>query len=477
MSLLDFLFPQPPQQPPYGLLDALGLDESSLSTHFFLCGETGAGKTTILKQLLYAYLWLMEEVGAVHACVKADEYEWVVELVGDTPMAERLLHLKLGEFQLNVAGEEMSREGGSPETLARLLLKLNRLRRRSKGGDSEQSFWENLYFDYLHYAAITAFYAHGRAATIEHLYEFIHATPNTRTDAKKQDFMAGKCWQMLLLAQEQTKGNAAGERAIGAATEFVLFTQTGLGSKARQAGVQECSSILGPFLMSPFYETFCQPASTFTPDTPLQGYYTLLDFPVLTFGPTAQLAQSLIITLVVEAALRQTAPELTTMIIRDEVQMLVTDPFDETMWHSVARSHGLSFWSAVQNVNLLTTAFSGDEVAMKSWVANLATKFACANTCMDTNKYFSTLFGQHKEHFHNFSERQAQEPSDGMQALFGDGGFQFGSSTSYADRVPVDHFLHLKRGGPPDYQVKAYMSGRACLASGLPYQLVTFDQE
>lgn len=476
MNILDLFRPQQRPPPPWVLLEYLGLDENSLSTHFFLCGETGAGKTTILKQLLYAYLWLMEQVGAVHACVKADEHAWVTELVEATPMADRLLHLRLGNFQMNVAGGEMSRTGGSPETLARLLLKLNRLRRRSKGGNSEQSFWENLYFDYLHYAAIAAFYAYGERSTIEHLYQFIHATPNTRKEAKEKVFLNGQCWQMLLKAQDQTRDDPAGQRALGAATDFVLFTQTGLGSKARQAGVQECSSILGPFLMSPFYETFCQPDSTFTADMPLRGYYTLLDFPVLTYGPTAQLAQSLIITLVVEAALRQTAPELSTMIVRDEVQMLVTDPFDETMWHSVARSHGLSFWSAVQNVNLLTTAFAGDEVAMKSWVANLATKFACANTCMDTNKYFSTLFGQHKEHFHNFSERQAQEPSNGMDALFGASGFQFGSSTSYADRVPVDHFLHLKRGGLPDYQVQAYMCGRACLASGLPYQLVTFDQ-
>ena len=183
----------------------------------------------------------------------------------------------------------------------------------------------------------------------------------------------------------------------------------------------------------------------------------------------------------IDAALRQENPETYTLIMRDEFQLLVSDPLHETLAHSVARSHKLSFWSAVQNLPLLQTAFGGDmraEQQMKSLLANYVTKFVLANGCMDvTNRFFSDMFGKHREQFNNLNERPPTEPDSFADAMFGAPASNFCMSEQLTDRVPADHFLHLRRGGPPEFMVDAYMSqaGRV-FDNGLPYRLVSFSQ-
>ncbi len=463
------------------LLSYLGLTQQDLTRHFFLCGETGSGKTSVLRLLLKAVLNQFYP-GGLHCCVKADEAEWVCQLVRKSAMRERLLHLRLGEFRFNIAGFEMGRQGGSPESLTRLMQRLNDIRNRTSGDGGEKNFWKNLFFDYMHYAAIIAWLAHGKKATLEHIYQVISTSPPTIEVANSQPFLTTPCWQMLQLAEANVQSDAE-IRSLRRAIEFYLKIQTTLGTKARAAGVQECSSVLSPFLLSPFYETFCSSTCDFNPTLPLKQIYVVLDFPVLVYGPGAQFAQALISIMTIEAALRQKHPKHLTLIVRDELQMLASDPQFETLAHSVARSHGLSFWSAVQNLPLLTTSFGGDakaETLMKSLLANYGTKFVLANSCMDvTNRFFSTMFGQHKEQFFNFndqSQHAGQQEGNLLDSLFGKSAYGFGASTSYADRVPPDKFMHLRRGGPPHYLIDAYIAGRIFPETGLPYRLVTFSQ-
>ena len=475
--LFDF-FRNESQEPEW-ILSYLGLTASDLCRHFFFCGETGSGKTSVIRILLEAYLWL-ECPGAMHCCVKADEAEWVCDLVRSTPMANRLIHLIPGEFTFNIAGFELTRVGGSPESLTRLLQRLNEQRNRSTGNDGEKSFWQNLFFDFMHYAITICWIAFGEKTTLEHIYKLITTSPVSPEQVASAEFQQSFFMTTLRHAESRVATQGA-FRALDRAAEFFFKTQTTLGSKARGAGVQECCSILGPFMLSPFFETFCAEQSSFTPDMPLDQNYVVIDMPILVHGPAAELAQNLITTMTIDAALRQKHPSSTTLIVRDEFQMLAGNPLYETLAHSVARSHGLSFWSAVQNLPLLTSAFGGDtkaETNMKSLLANYATKFILANTCMDvTNRFFSTMLGQHKEHFHSFNEQQQQEPNDTMDAVLGTSRYSFGSSTQYADRVPPDHFMHLRRGGPPDFVVDAYMAGRIFSETGLPFKLVTFHQE
>jgi len=463
------------------LLKDLGLTPRDLPSHFFLCGATGVGKTSVLRLLLAAFIeWVAP--GAIHGCVKADEADWICDIVTQSRMKNRLLRLVPGQFTFNVAAYVCGLQGGSPASLARYLIRLSEQLKRQKGPDGGESFWKGLFFDFLHFSCIIAWIAKGKAMTLEHVHQIITSSPSSAQDATSPEFLKSHCWLMLKEAERNAK-TPAEQRSLDRGAEFFLSIQIGLGSKARSAGVQECSNILGFFLLSPFYETFCSPTSSFVPELALNQVYIVLDAPILVYQEAGLVCQSLITMLTIDAALRRKSPKPYVLIVRDEVQMLVSDPLYETMVHSVARSHGLSFWSAVQNLPLLISAFGGDsraETQMKSLLGNYVTKFVLANGCVDvTNRFFSTMFGQYKEQLVNLSQQQPQREQQGiLDSIFGTQPFNFGVSESYHDRVTPDRFLHLKRGGPPNFAIEAFMSqGGRIFENNLPFKLVTFHQD
>ncbi len=396
-------------------------------------------------------------------------------------MRDRLVRLVPGAFTFNIAGYECSRVGGSPASLARLLQRLSNQLRKSDGNDGEKSFWQHLFFDYLHYGSAICWLAYGRRVTLEDIHRFIVTCPSSNEQVAHPSFEKTPWHSTLKLAESKVE-TKADEVLLTKAAEFFISIQTGLGSKARSAGVQECSGILGKFLLPPFAETFCVAESTFTPDMPLKGTYFVIDAPILVHGDAGRLCQSVITLMTIEAALRQSRPTHHTLIVRDEYQLLATDPLFETLAHSVARSHQLSFWSSVQNLPLLYSCFGGTSKAeneARSLIANYGTKCILANDCMDvTNHFFSSMFGQHKEKFFSFNQQQPNDPVDGFDAVFGSQQFQFGASESFAPRVPEDYFLRLRKGGPPHFLVDFYMAvaGSVFADTGLPYKLMTVSQ-
>ena len=210
------------------LLDHLGLSELDLSSHLFFCGQTGAGKTSLLRLILKAYLWRVSP-GAIHCCVKADEADWICELVSSTHMRDRLIRLIPGQFTFNVGGYECGRLGGTPASLTRFLLRLNDQLHRSMGNNNEQSFWRNLFFDYMHYAATIAWLAHGPRMTLEHIHQIITTSPSSPEQTIAPAFQETHCWKMLKLAEDnvRTQGDI---RSLERAAEFYLKTQPGLGT-------------------------------------------------------------------------------------------------------------------------------------------------------------------------------------------------------------------------------------------------------
>lgn len=485
------------------LLDQLGITREVLHHHLFAIGQTGSGKTTILRQLLAA-ICDRYQPGAVHGCVKADEAELICDVVSSTRMRDRLIHLRPENFSFNFVGYELSRPGGSPASLTKLFSRLHDQLQRAKG-DKEEAFWKGLFFDFMHAAATIAWYANGSLTTVEDIYDVITSCPASpedlctppQGDPTDPEFQRlnnlyedrlKSCGFLRLINQaasnvtDRHRYSEADRRDFGRAKDFFLERQLSLGDKARGAGVQATSSILGNFLRSPFYETFCVPESSFTPEVPLFQYYVVLDAPILVHQTAGQLMQSLITMMVIEAGLRQKHAESDTLIVRDEMQMLVTDPLFETMVLSVARSHRLGFISAVQNLPLMSAAFGGDPIAeqqTKALLANYGTKFVLANGCMTvTNQFFSEMFGQHRETMHSLHEQMPQDPVDFSDAVFGSQRFTFGTSQQFHPRVPPDAFLKLRKGGPPHYAVDAYMAqaGRVFPETGLPYKIVTFHQ-
>ncbi len=458
-------------------LAMLGLEDlMALCSHIFLIGGSGSGKTSALKIIMAEIL--DRGVGCVWGCVKSDEAENAISVINSTSMRNRLLHLVPGKFCFNFLSYELGRKGGTADSAARLLKRLNDQMMRTSGKQSE-SFWENLFYQFLHFSIVICHFAFREQVTIEHVFKLINSTPSSLERAKSDEFRNSDCFRFLRQAESSITTESE-QRLYQMAVDFILNGQLELGSKARSAAVSQCNALLAPFLLSPMYETVCG-ESTFTPDMPLSGYCAVLDAPVLTYQQAGVLFQSLISMMVIEEALRTSNPERITAIVRDECQMLISDPEFEAIALSVARSHGLAFIAATQNIPLLHSAMGGDAVGEQQMLALLAnhnTQLVLANRCSVTNNHFSQAFGTHREQFISVNESEPEEANDLYDLMFGNDNYRFSANEQLVPRITPDDFLSLRRGGKPHgYLVDALLTqGGRTFEDGCPFKQVTFSQ-
>lgn len=453
----------------------LGLRIEDASSHFWLIGTTGSGKSTVLR--IFTVDLLNHGFGCVWCCVKGDEADSAVAVIESTVMRDRLLRLRLGEFTFNFVVFELTRPGGSSASLARLFQRLNDLLMQSDGS-KEESYWKNLFFNFLLHGITISFLCHREQCTVETISHVISSCPESMEAIRScDDFMSTPFGQILNQAEQNTK-NAAEARAFSQAVEFFLKKQASIGSRTRGIAITACNNVFTPFLLSPLYETVCTEDSIFTPELPLNQVCVVLDADVLTHQLQGLLIQNLIVIMTQEAALRQRNPKHYTMIVRDEAQLLIADPTFDMSVMSVARSFKLCHVSASQNIPLLVSSFGGDHAAeqkVKAILANYRTKFVLANVCDTTNAFFSEAFGKHKDEFVNINENHQQDKDDLVGSVFGANQFSMGTSQQLVERVPKDAFLKLRRG--ENGLVDAYMTSAGhTFDGGLPYKLVTFSR-
>ena len=460
-----------------GVLDALGLQLEDICSGVFCFGATGSGKTSVNRVLMQAIL--NHYVTCLWGCVKGEEADNAQAIITSSVMRERLVRLAPGGFTFNFVSYELTRPGGNPASLTRLLEKLNKqLKNASSGGASNEEFWASLFFDFMHYAIWVAYLARRNCVTAEHIHDVIATSPSTPDDARSESFQRTECWQMLQEAKANVR-NAAEQRALMKAWEFFLLKQTQLGENARGAGLQQCGSVLSSFLISPTYEIVCAEHSSFTPETALNEACCILDFPILTYGQSAMLLQTLITMMVQEAALRRVNPFNICVIVRDEFQYLLADIQHEARVQSVCRQFRLAHVSLAQNIPLVNAASGGDhraETLTQALLPNYRTKLLLANTCHITNQHFADSFGQSKDQFISVSPGRLEE-HDMLGRALGIKPYEFSTSEHLHYRLPPESFLTLRRGGPPHWLIDAYLTmGGHTFSNGLPFKRVTFSQ-
>ncbi|MEZ6098152.1 MAG: hypothetical protein R3E01_04200 [Pirellulaceae bacterium] len=470
-------------------MDRFGLELEDVCSGIFAFGTTGSGKTSVLRLLMddivntpfqRHYRGPVQAVAGLWCCVKKDEADNALAVLGHTGMRDRVQHLVPGHFTFNFVSYLLNeQEGGNPAALARLLEKLNKqLNNASQGGNNEQ-FWAALFFDYLHYGIWVAWLAYRNDVSLEHIYDVITSCPTSLDHANSEQFKASPCWRTLQLADKNVRSDAE-DRALFKAGEFFLFRQSVLGDAARGAGLQMASSVLSPFLISPIYETVCANTSSFRPEMALRDYWCIIDAPILVHKQGGMLFSSLLTMLVQDAALRRSNPDTICAIVRDEVQFLVADIEHESMVQSVCRSSMLAHISAAQNIPLLQAASGGDhraETLVRALLANYRTKLLLANICDATNRMCSDMQGEFKDKFFSISEGP-KDPNDLLGSILGMKPLQMSMSEQLHKRLPPENFLTLRRGGQAfNYLIDAYlMIGGHTFADGLPFKKVTFSQ-
>jgi len=465
------------------MLDRLGISADVLAAGIFLTGAIGAGKTSVIRIIERAILNQFLP-GLVHCCVKQDEAENAEEIIHGSVMKDRCIRLTPGHFKYNFVSYELfGREGGSPETLARLFQRLNDILQRSTN-NNEEGFWKNLFYDYILHASTVAAYAFREQVTVEHIHDcIVHSPPSIAAMAEANFKQTNRCYLMLKQAEARLQ-NETEARNLAQASEFFQVKAVNLGERARGAGLQQCTSVLRPFLRSPLYETVCCEHSSWTPDAPLNQYCCIVDAPVLVYQDGGRFINLLIAIMTMEAALRRRNPKTYVVISRDEYHQVADAEFD-VMAQSISRSQKLACISAVQNLPLLQSALGGDQKAeqdMRALIGNFATKFMLQNICNFTNEYFAELFGRKKQLFSSFSEK-AENPNQsegGLEgSIFGQGGFHHSQNEQLDYVLHPQSFVSLARGGPDyGFQIQCFQSsaGRTYSETGESFRGITFSQ-
>ena len=462
-------------------LDLLDMQLEDVCSHMLAVGGTGSGKTSILKNTLTdVFRRGGRQVGCLWAGVKPDEMQTFLSVVNAAGVADRAIILTPGKFTYNFLAYEL--QVGSPRTATKLLLDLNKLVTQSGGND--ESFWANLFETMCMEAITICSMAKGigdGGITIEDVYRTIVDSPSTFKEASDLTFQEkSHCFAMLRQAEANISGDAE-MRAYKQAATFLMSRVIGLGAKARASAVSQVSAVLTPFLNSDLYNTVVCQHSSFSPSQAITGGLVMMNAPVMSHGIGGALFQNLLATQITDAALRRATPTHMTVIVRDELQMLVSDANQEAMNLSVARSQRLAFVSGVQSLPTLQESLGGNaaEQALHSLLANYSTKMVLSNPCSRTNTYFSEAWGQQLEEFVSVSENKQEEELDLLNMLMGNDRLLFSVSQQYTPRCRVEDFLSLRRGGIANKLcVDFFLSqaGRTYGPDHSPFKRVTFKQ-
>lgn len=462
------------------ILRQIHLDSTQkLTSHVFLMGASGSGKSSLIKRVMKELL----DCGfpCIWFTVKNSEPIDALHLIGSSKMKHRLIHLKPGYFTFNFAAYELGRVGGGAASLAKLLERLSDMLNRQSSGGEDAGFWRGLFSACMEHAATICHLAFGEQVTLEDIYKLINLCPASLAQLKTEEYKKQHFYTVSSQAQANISTQAEAHAFEQAATFFLHRVAT-IGEKARGAMITSTSNVLGPLLRSPVHETLCAPESTFTPELALAGYCVVVDFPILTYGAPALLLQNLISIMVMECALRNSAPEHVTIFVKDEFQLLCAAPEFECMAMSVSRAHGICMLAAVQSLPLLRVAMGGNQQGEQyalSLLGNFNTQAVFANQCSDTCSYYNRAWGQHREDFVSINETKPDEDFDLMRFLFGPDNFLFSVSPQLTDRCPVENFINLRRGGK-NYRlwVDMYLTqgGMRFGPDGNPFKLVSFKQ-
>jgi hypothetical protein len=169
---------------------------------------------------------------------------------------------------------------------------------------------------------------------------------------------------------------------------------------------------------------------------------------------------------------------LPVMVVQDEGHFFCQPRLD-SIAQSVSRQSRLINVVCTQNLPMLITAMGGphamDEV--RGWVGLFQTLFVCQNSCAQTNAFFSSLLGEHKELL--CGGGSDSEPFDFIGDFMGISSPKTNVNyrEEYRPMVPPEAFTRLKKGGAPDFTVEAfvYQGGRQ-FSNGLPFLKTFFRQ-
>jgi hypothetical protein len=435
----------------------------------FICGGTGSGKTSfVAAEAFTSLLAHPSRPGGLVLCAKPDEAGRWLGYCRQTGRAEDYCHVAPGRAACDVLSYELSHPYATIESAAELLDRVIEVGTRNGGGQGDESFWLLLGQKIIRRAIGAVWFATGKCSLLA-LYLFLASAPTSPQQRDSTDWREGAgegegrspgsfCWECLRLGREKHPDDH--DRKLGAA--FWLEEWPTLAEKTRSIGYAIVTNILDKLLGGPIGKMVASPANTFTPDGLLAGQVQVLDMPVLTWQEPGTYFQLIYKMLAQRAVLRRAPGGRPVFIACDEAQFFVLPETDARV-QAVARQSGLISVDIAQNLPLLYAALGGGDRARQqvdAWLSNHMTKVLAANTCRETNQYFSDLLGRSRHLFMN--GHSSPEPYSLVDDMTGRNRHHGGWSEQWHPDFPPEDFARLGKPRPPDLVAEAvvFQGGR-----------------
>ncbi len=448
-------------------------------------GVTGSGKTTFMANLALDILEHPSRPGMMWCCVKDSEVEHAAKLVKMAGREEDavIFGADSGHY-MDIAQCELSREGGSPESLAQSLDRKSAIATRNTGSGDEKSWAQQAITLIRNCIELIRVSGMAWPPSARAIHDVVATAPMTYKQASSEEWRTKTaCGKALDHAIKRANSGQLSAEDV----DLVSQLQSYLMSILPGFGDRYCGSIMGtglsgltPWISPPFSKVFASGKTNIRPDCVFDGTILIADFSVLKYGVNGAVAQSAIKEQIQQACLqRPPGVDRPVFIFSDEAHFLVSPEWDAKIL-TVCRSHKLGHIDMVQSMPAMESAFSAGDRAEKEsamFVSAHGTLLLGANNDAATNKYFSELLGTGRTKLFNFS-RQPNPNATAWDQLFGNAEqTSFSMNENLFPNIPPEFFGTLRRGGAPHWCVDMllFQAGRV-FDNGKIYKQVTLPQ-
>jgi hypothetical protein len=485
--------------------DCLTLREGPME-HFLITGESGAGKTSLSKIILAAYL--RQGWGGVICTYKTDDTARAVALAKATGRENSLIVVRPGgPWCTNLLDFELTREGagaGLVENIPALLMEAI-TNASSKGyRASKDDIWDDSVGRNLRHGTLLM-HAAGLRVTMDRLVDMADGVPSLHPTT------GGLIWpadSLVLECLNRAKARGADVATVTLCERYFTRQLTQPGSSRFVSSVLQSWLNMSDFFQFPTVKNLLfAEHPTFTPDVSRKGAIVILDLPA-EYGQAGRVAQlTYKAAFIRECLRRQGLPpgERPCFLLCDEYQFLATALDAKLM--QAGRSSWVSACCLTQNLPNLYAVMEPGRAhdVVDSIIGNFGTVILGRNKCHVTNKWAAETIGRALVYRWNGGmQRTAGEQrgwntgvSGGSSAGGGgsssnsgwssgtSGGWSASDSVSSGLReerdfdIPPETWLKLSGGGPPYYRVQTILvkGGKRFRANaGKPYLAVAWRQ-
>lgn len=272
-----------------------------------LSGEVGAGKSTILFQLMQQWASADEEV--YFACTTnkpsdAEDYERILRAAGRDPLMIRAD----GSFGISPFIHELTRPGGSVRNLVAMHQDLLEVLTRSDSSRTE-TFWKGITEDTGLNAFSLAHLVNDRP-TYRDVADIVMSIPQNAEQAASPEFATTACGLFL------DKAFAIDRERASSIADHMLRRMPSVGSKASAAATTGAMQSIQPFI--------AEPIASIVNRTPTHSVAELLERDIIlaldtnTYGKNGLAMQLMLVWLLQEEVLRRTGDYPYWCLVRDE---------------------------------------------------------------------------------------------------------------------------------------------------------------